>query len=324
MALDEVALTVSYIRTGTPLADRQRKATSPTTGESIRSWVAEQASKGDITHREEVVRTGQEAFPDFYLHSIQLETPDEDGQGDPSYLELFYVFGGGFINPIDRAGHLPMVLALARNLGSRQIHLPECSLAPQYPYPCAHVQIVEALRAVLRRTVPDKLVLAGDSAGASLIAGALAHLITPSPYTLPLDISSPLRAVLLICPYIIFYPPDSPTPISFRENARIDYETRAYDLAIQHFYAPVHGEVYAELRRASIGFWKGLKGKVERIDVIAGEWEMLRDDIVTFGHRLRDEGLGTEVAVHVVDMAIGIEDGAMLGVLARVCRSMRS
>lgn len=96
----------------------------------------------------------------------------------------------------------------------------------------------------------------------------------------------------------------------------------------------------AEPGRAVEGLWRGPKGRVKEVAVIAGEWEILRDDITSFGQQLREEaGIGDDAvlvrvegvegvkkAVHVeaaLDLAIGIEGGAMMSLLTELGEVVR-
>lgn len=309
---------VSLLRAKRIFTDRQRKATTPTTGSTIITW----ARDNGIEHRQE--RVVVDGHPDIILHELHIN--EDNGKS------LFYVHGGGFVNAIAPT-HLPLTLALLRSMKGSKIYIPEYSLAPAHPYPAAFVQVVTALASVLSTTSPDKIVLAGDSAGGCLVASTLAHLLHPSPLVDPISLSSPLAAAILICPYITFHRSLSTAPPSFTTNAAIDFVTRAADERFQRLYAPVQGDVYAEPGVADGPFWKGLGDVVGKVQVTAGEWELIRDDALTFGKKMQGaEGNGRVVEVQVAEKAVhvepvpdfgaGIEDGALLRLLNNFCATL--
>ena len=306
---------VSMLRAKRMLTDRQRKYISDTTGATIAAW----AGRNGVAHT--IKHIGVPGFPDVTLHGLDVQ-----GEGDKV---LFYIHGGGFVNPISPV-HMPIMTAMLEAMGGSEIYIPEYSLAPAHPYPAAFVQNITALASVLSHTAPERLVIAGDSAGGALVAAALAHMLQPSPLVPPINLERPLAAAVLIAPYVTYHREGRPTPSSYTVNAPIDFVTRAGDLRFQRSYAPTEGCVYAEPGAADAAFWKGLVDKVDKVYVSAGEWELIRDDVIAYGEVLKEAHRGAvlevaERAVHVEpapDFGIGITDGTQIKQITAFCKSI--
>lgn len=88
---------------------------------------------------------------------------------------LFYVPGGGFLLPPSRK-QLTMVEKLAGICGLVP-YVPAHRLAPETPFPEPIYDIAEQYTALVDRGVsPSRIIVAADTAGASLLMGAIAHL----------------------------------------------------------------------------------------------------------------------------------------------------
>ncbi len=103
------------------------------------------------------------------LATDRLATPDADDS-----RVLLYLHGGGYCIGT-RASHRPIASALAKATGIGVL-LPEYRLAPEAPFPAA----VEDARAVyeelLTTYAPERIVVAGESAGGGLTAALLVNL----------------------------------------------------------------------------------------------------------------------------------------------------
>lgn len=337
-------LAVSLLRMRRVLSTRQRQAASPQTG----SVIAAYAVKAGVEHNAIPIKV--EGYPDIWLHELDFGMPSdkvqESGHHDGSDREksdkvLFYAHGGGFAHPITPQ-HLELTRTIIHSLKGRKVYLPEYSLSPAEPYPTATVQVITALEHVLSvkgaSVAPERLVLAGDSAGGSLIATALAHMLHPSPLYGKTDFSMlvtdkaprPLAGAILIAPYATMHRDGAALPASFNVNASIDFLTRAADLNFQRLYAPPSGDVYAEPGIAPADFWSNLGDVVSKVQVTAGEWEVIRDDALQFGGKLRQSSAKVVVqvakgAVHVepcVDFAVGSAGGEQLRLLKEFCAEL--
>ncbi|SOE54479.1 Acetyl esterase/lipase [Burkholderia sp. D7] len=93
----------------------------------------------------------------------------------PSGITILYLHGGGyyFCSP---ATHRGIVFPLARRSGARTFSL-HYRLAPEHPFPAALDDALAAYRKLLADGVlPERLVIAGDSAGGGLVLATLLAL----------------------------------------------------------------------------------------------------------------------------------------------------
>jgi epsilon-lactone hydrolase len=91
--------------------------------------------------------------------------------GDPHLL--LYVHGGGFVVGSPRS-HRGIVAALA-HAADATVVVPDYRLAPEHPYPAA-ADDVRAVHAALTERSPQRLTVAGDSAGGNLAVGLAVSL----------------------------------------------------------------------------------------------------------------------------------------------------
>jgi epsilon-lactone hydrolase len=85
---------------------------------------------------------------------------------------IYYLHGGGFVMGSPRT-HRRMMSRLAHDAGARLLAL-DYRLAPEHPFPAAIVDCVAGYRWLLSRGVrPSEIVIAGDSAGATLALATL-------------------------------------------------------------------------------------------------------------------------------------------------------
>ncbi|WP_052666916.1 alpha/beta hydrolase [Nitriliruptor alkaliphilus] len=87
-------------------------------------------------------------------------------QGDDHLL--LYIHGGGFVVGSPRS-HRPLAGALAHATGATVV-VPDYRLAPEHPYPAAADDVL-AVHAALGDRRPERLTVAGDSAGGNLAIG---------------------------------------------------------------------------------------------------------------------------------------------------------
>ncbi|KQQ97678.1 alpha/beta hydrolase [Massilia sp. Leaf139] len=99
---------------------------------------------------------------------VEIVTPPRAGEG-----ALLYLHGGAFCLGSPRT-HRSITTRLARGAGV-PVWVPDYRLAPEHPYPAALDDALACYDAMLAAGIPaDRIVLAGDSAGASLaLASAL-------------------------------------------------------------------------------------------------------------------------------------------------------
>ena len=331
---------VSVLRVRRLLSVKQRQAASPQTG----AVIADYAARTGIQHSRIPITV--EGYPDIWLHELDFGADanaddPEDEKADKGGKVLFYAHGGGFAHTIVPP-HLQLVKTLIQSLGGRKVYLPEYSLSPAHPFPAPVVQVITALAHVLSLNgvgiSPHRLVVAGDSAGGNLIAAALAHAIRPSPHCRKITFDTlsaegsprPLAAAILIAPYVTYHQVGNSLPPSVSSNASIDYLTRTADLNFQRLYAPPSNDIYAEPGIAPADFWASLGDVVTKVQVTAGAWELIRDDILAFGAKLQQSTADVVVqiadhAVHVepcVDFGYGSDAGDQLRLLKAFCSSI--
>ena len=161
--------------------------------------------------------------PPSTLHLLTPPAPAQQESGPT----LLYFHGGGFVNPLRGAAHMPFIMRCAAACRVKQVAILEYSLAPEHPYPAQLIQCVAALRYLLQEmhVGPEDIVLAGDSAGGQLVGALLAHLTQPSPYAVPVKVSGRFRAALFVSPFVRL--PTGTDVGSYESNKGRDYLSRA-------------------------------------------------------------------------------------------------
>ena len=103
------------------------------------------------------------------LATDRLATADADTE-----RVLLYLHGGGYCIGT-RASHRPTAAALAKATGITVL-LPEYRLAPEAPFPAAVEDARAIYEALLETYAPERIVVAGESAGGGLTAALLVNL----------------------------------------------------------------------------------------------------------------------------------------------------
>jgi acetyl esterase/lipase len=154
--------------------------------------------------------------------------------------------------------------------------------APASQYPRQLTQAVEFLRytTTTLNHAPSSIILAGDSAGGSLILGLLGHILHPHPSISPLMLKEPLRGAAMSSPVVDldFSKPSfararliDPAPVSTLDKWMADY-VGAGD------YADVE-DFYLQPGRALALWWEGSEQAVDEILIAAAEKEGMVGDI---------------------------------------------
>lgn len=162
------------------------------------------------------------------------------------------------------------------------------SLVPHEVYPTQLRQAVSALRYLIEDQKRDSrtIMLGGDSAGGNLVAAVLLHLANPHPAVEPLKLKYPLRAALLISPWVSF---SIDTP-SFTTNAKKDLLTAPAikKAGLAYVVGTPPGDIYAEPILATPGMWADIASHVvNRVLVTAGANELLCDEVVIFASKVK-------------------------------------
>ena len=77
-------------------------------------------------------------------------------------------------------------------------------LAPRDKYPSQISQCVEMLQYTLQTVHknPSNIILAGDSAGGTLVMSVISHILHPHPNISPVVLTAPLKAAAVFSPWI--------------------------------------------------------------------------------------------------------------------------
>lgn len=114
---------------------------------------------------------------------LKIETVDGEVRGEwqiPQHLRfpdsvLLYFHGGGYVSCSPRS-HRPISATLAQLIGCRVFSL-DYRLAPEHPCPAAADDAFEAFCWLVKSGIkPEKIALAGDSAGGGLVMATLVRL----------------------------------------------------------------------------------------------------------------------------------------------------
>lgn len=205
----------------------------------------------------------------------------EEGDSESS-LVLLYLHGGGFFWH-DAAFYRGFVARLCRGTGATA-YLPDYRLAPEHPFPAGVNDCLEAYRWLLQQpgVDPQRLVIAGDSAGGSLV---LTTLMQARDQGLPLP-----ACAAVLSPFADATGGGS----SFKDNAERDviFTPEALD-AMLNWYLPDSAEASNPLVSPVLGNLAGLPPILLQV----GEPEMIRDDAVRCAEKLLEAGGVAELQV---------------------------
>lgn len=187
---------------------------------------------------------------------------------------LLYLHGGGYVLRTPRV-HRVLVARLAQAAGVRAFMV-DYRLAPEHPFPAAVNDATAAYRGLLDAGfAPERIIVAGDSAGGGLTAALLVNLR---------DIDAPLPAAACIMSGLLDCTFSDPATAALQTH---DPFLRLQDvraMAAAYFgdhdpYDPLVSPLYADL--------KGLPPLL----VYAGECEILRADALHFAEKAQVAGV---------------------------------
>ncbi|KAK3352648.1 Alpha/Beta hydrolase protein [Lasiosphaeria hispida] len=261
----------------------------------------------------------QKALPAL---GLRLDTESVPGSPDASLFWIgnrhtakkfvLHFHGGAFYVPL-QAGHLEWCLQAyvqacntSPSPGESDVAVAvlDYSLAPAHVYPTPLIQAINALQHLLTipNCTPSTLMIGGDSAGGTLAAQLLGHLLHPYPHptTAPIALSEPLAGAFLVSPWLS----GSTAGGSFDTNAYIDVVTADIMAGVTQLNFSAATPWPAE--RAAGNGWAlpldveakwldGLERVVGSVYVTAGEQEVLRDQAVEYVKRARERAPGVEV-----------------------------
>jgi len=229
----------------------------------------------------ESVGPGNYNVPTATLHKITLQSSTESDS--TSQTAVFYVPGGGYVNPVAEA-HVENAVLVGRAAHASHVYILEHTLAPELRYPGQLQQACSAMRWLLNTAglAPSQIILGGHSSGGNLCLAVLAHIMQPCPgagpaFKFATREDATFKALALISPWVAL----STDAASFKRNASRDYLNEKIMHGFIAAWRP-RVEVWADMPTAPGGFWTRDRIPVDKILIIAGEAECFRDDIVKF------------------------------------------
>jgi epsilon-lactone hydrolase len=208
------------------------------------------------------------------MDAAWLEPPEAEG------MVLLYFHGGGFAFGSLRT-HGALIGALARATRARTL-APEYRLAPEHPAPAAREDALCAYRYLLAQGIPARrIVLAGDSAGGTLVLSTLLALR---------DAGEPLPAAgVALSPWVDL----GCSGASFRTNARFDFVGEEHcRLAAAAYLAG------ADPSRAEVSPLFAELAGLPPLLLHAGRAEVLFDQVVAFEARAKAAGVDVRLGAY--------------------------
>lgn len=158
------------------------------------------------------------------------------------------------------------------------------TLTPNKAYPFQFVEAVETLRYVLEDLgrSPREVLIAGDSAGASLCLAILSHLKYRSVDVPELTVEEPLKGAILLSPWVSH----SHEWPSMKLNKHKDIDSVEVTERWSKLYLDGQpSNYYVEAVTAPQEWWNGIQ--VEQTLVLAGTDEVLLDPIRTWASKFK-------------------------------------
>jgi acetyl esterase len=197
--------------------------------------------------------------------------------GAGPFPTILYAHGGAFFMG-DLDTHDDHARAVCHDVGAVVVSI-DYRLAPEHPFPSGHLDTVAALRHVFATVDelggdPHRIAVAGDSAGANLVAAAA---------IVARDEGLPLKGQLLIYPVTDFH--DSDRHASRVENAAGYFLTEADMRWSERCYAADPSDP-----RASVLHHPDLTGVAPAV-IATAEFDPLRDEGVAYVAALQEAGV---------------------------------
>jgi len=171
------------------------------------------------------------------------------------------------------------------------------SLAPMAKFPTPLRQASRAVEFLFAAGVrPENLHIAGDSAGGNLALQVISQMLHPHEGIPAIRPSAPIGGVLLMSPWVSL----TADAKSMTELDGIDFMSKAVlqDLGGKILAGfPAGDNAFAQPAKAPDSWFQGLDGVVQRVFVTVGESEVMRDDIIEVGNRLKKHHQNVEVVV---------------------------
>ncbi len=191
---------------------------------------------------------------------------------------MVYVYGGSFVGG-SRASWRSFCASLA-HASSSETYVPELHRAPEHPFPAALEDVVEVVK--ILSSLKQEIVLMGDSAGASLVIGAV--------LSLPKSLRTKIKEVVLFSPWFDL---SAEAPL-FKQRKNSDEIISAESLRRC-------ADVYtyrSNLKNPLVSPMFGTEQDFENFPPIfiqAGEKEILKEQIESFAHLMFRYGIPCEL-----------------------------
>lgn len=141
-------------------------------------------------------------------------------------------------------------------------------------------QTVAALRHLISSGVhPQNIQIVGDSAGANLALQLISHILHPLKDVAPVTLSSPIRGVYLMSPWVQFISKVEGS-MAYNDDSDIMGPERLHSWGRQVLDGVPDSQLpYIEAVKAPEQWFKGINTVVNRILITGGSAECLRDSI---------------------------------------------
>jgi monoterpene epsilon-lactone hydrolase len=233
----------------------------------------------------------------------RVEAPERPAEwlmapGARADAAVLYLHGGGYVIGSPRS-HRHLAAAIGRAAGVATL-LPDYRLAPEHPFPAALEDAVAAYEWLLARGIaPERIVVAGDSAGGGL---TVATLLALRDRGLPRPAAGVCISpwVDLTCSGGSYATKAAADPIVLRESVAMMAQAYA---GTGDYKAPLVSPLFADLRR------------LPPLLVQVGSDEVLLDDALGLAKRATEAGVDVRVEewpamVHVWHWFLGMLDEA--------------
>lgn len=222
-------------------------------------------------------------------YTLEVHTPTKE-RNDRVILQLH---GGGYIGPMKNA-YRNFALKYSEKNGNCMVVTPDYRVAPEFPYPCALQDCIDAYEWILEQGIKEEnIVIAGDSAGGGLTF-ALALWLKDKKRTLPKGLITMSAWTDVTCSGSSYQTNFDKDPLFGNTDesmlTRREYMGE-YDLKTPYI-SPLYGDLAG----------------LPPIHMQAGSYEMLLSDTEDFAKKASEQGVKVEVVIfegmfHVFPMA---------------------
>lgn len=200
---------------------------------------------------------------------------------------VLYFHGGGWNMP-GNTGHFDFAASTMRRAKESGQSLCfafiQYNLAPGSRYPSQLSQCVEMLQYTLQTLgkEPSNIILAGDSAGGSLVMSVISHLLHPHPEVHPITLTGQLKAAVVFSPWVNLTMEGS----SVLQNRTQDpVSPEVMKGWTRDYLGSAPFDYYNQPILAPPEWWSGMP--VNQLLITGAAREMLADDIVQFSETIK-------------------------------------